>query len=497
MLSVGCGLAFGQLIAGLSGADSAPHLVVGNTMIDLTPEPVKAWAIRQFGDSDKAVLLAGMAVVIALLSACAGVIARFAPLVGSIIIATFGGLGVLAAVLRPDGDLVRTLPAITAVLVSLGCFAVLIRFARQEAGRAAAQTTAPNPARRRFLVTAATMAGLAGLAVAGGGLLMNRTGIEAARQRISGLLRANPPTPPGADFASDGTPTFITPNRDFYRVDTLLSVPRINPAEWRLRIHGMVDSELDVDFAELTARRSVSRTITMTCVSNEVGGKYVSTAVFTGVPLRELLAEAGVRSGAEQVFSTSWDGYTAGTPVEVLTDPDRDALLAYGMNGVALPAEHGFPVRMVTPGLYGYLSATKWVVDLELTTFDRQTYWEARGWATDAPIKVQSRIDRPAAFERLAPGPVTIAGVAWAQPNGIERVEVRVDGGTWRSAELSTEVNTHTWRMWRLSVELGPGGHSIECRATDKTGQRQTSRRVPPTPNGATGWHSVSCSVSQ
>ncbi|MGH4025082.1 MAG: molybdopterin-dependent oxidoreductase, partial [Pseudonocardiaceae bacterium] len=266
--------------------------------------------------------------------------------------------------------------------------------------------------------------------------------------------------------------------------------------DWRLRIHGMVDRELTLDWDDLTSRRLVERTVTMTCVSNEVGGPYLSTSNFTGVLLADILKEAGVRPGADQVFTTSDDGWTCGTPTATVVDPRREAMLVVAMNNEPLPIEHGFPVRMLVPGLYGFVSGTKWIVDLELTTFEaKQAYWLQRDWGQRAPIKTMSRIDRPGSFERLRPdSPLT--GIAWAQTKGIDKVEVRLDRGEWQPAELSSEVNVDTWRMWRLRPgRLQSGLHTVEVRATDRTGYTQTMDRVMPIPDGATGWHSVQFTV--
>ncbi|MGH3976239.1 MAG: molybdopterin-dependent oxidoreductase, partial [Pseudonocardiaceae bacterium] len=304
-----------------------------------------------------------------------------------------------------------------------------------------------------------------------------------------------PPIPAGADFAADGSPTFITPNQDFYRVDVNLTLPRLRAEDWRLRIHGMVDRELILTWSDLISRRLVERSVTMTCVSNEIGGPYISTSNFTGVLLADILAEAGVQRGADQVFTTSVDGWTCGSPMEVLADPATQAMLVIGMNSEPLPIEHGFPVRVIVPGLYGFVSGTKWITDMELTTFDaKQAYWLQRGWAQRAPIKTMSRIDRPGSFERISPD-TPITGIAWAQTRGIDKVEVRVDRGDWRPAELSTEVNVDTWRMFRLRGRWEPGSHVVEVRATDKTGSTQTADRAAPIPDGASGWHSVQFTV--
>jgi DMSO/TMAO reductase YedYZ molybdopterin-dependent catalytic subunit len=279
------------------------------------------------------------------------------------------------------------------------------------------------------------------------------------------------------------------------RVDVNLTLPQLRAEDWRLRIHGMVNREITLTFSDLMSRALIERPLTMTCVSNEVGGPYISTANFTGVLLADILAEAGVQRAAEQAFSTSVDGWTCGTPTAALTDAGRNAMLVIAMNGEPLPVEHGFPVRLVVPGLYGFVSGTKWITDLELTTFAaRQAYWLQRGWGQRAPIKTMSRIDSPGPFERVSPD-TTITGVAWAQTRGIERVEVRLDHGRWQPAELSTEVSVDTWRMFRLRGRWTPGAHVAEVRATDKTGYTQTPDRAAPIPDGATGWHSVEFTV--
>jgi DMSO/TMAO reductase YedYZ molybdopterin-dependent catalytic subunit len=351
--------------------------------------------------------------------------------------------------------------------------------------------------RRALLVGSVAVAAGAGMAAAGGQLLTGGGGIEASRKAVGRITPtvAAPRIPAGADFASDGSPSFITPNRDFYRVDVNLTLPQLRAEDWRLRVHGMVDRELTLNWADLKSRTLIERPVTMTCVSNEVGGPYLSTTNFTGVLLADILREAGVRRGADQVFTTSVDGWTCGTPTATLTDPGRQAMLVIGMNREPLPIEHGFPVRMLVPGLYGFVSGTKWITDMELTTFDtKRAYWLQRGWGQRAPIKTMSRIDSPGAFGRVSEDPA-ITGIAWAQTKGIEKVEVRLDHGEWQTAELSTEVNVDTWRMFRLRGRLEPGAHVAEVRATDKTGYTQTADRAAPIPDGASGWHSVQFTV--
>ncbi|GGP57069.1 molybdopterin-dependent oxidoreductase [Saccharothrix coeruleofusca] len=487
LLGLAAALAAGHLVAALVGPSASPYLAVGDAAIDLTPQAVKDFAISAFGTHDKLVLLLGMAVVLAASAAAAGLLSRRSPLPGTVVAVVLGALGVVAVLSRPDLGQLGVLAPAASLLVGVFAFRLLH-------GLATRGSTPPDDARRGFLITAgaAAAAGVAGQLVGG------RVDVEASRRAVGELTPARPAPaiPAGADFAADGTPTFITPNADFYRIDTALSVPRLRAEDWSLRVHGMVERELRLSYRDLRERDLVERTVTMTCVSNEVGGPYVSTADFVGVPLRDVLLEAGVRPGADQLLSTSSDGWTAGTPVDVVLEPDRGALIALGVNGEPLPVEHGFPARLVVPGLYGYVSATKWVVDLELTTFAaRRAYWLERGWAERAPVKTMSRIDSPRHRSTVGARPV-VAGVAWAQPHGVAGVEVRADGGPWRVAELSAEVSGSTWRMWRVELDLPPGGHTVEVRATDRAGRTQPQARLAPVPDGATGWHSVFFTVA-
>jgi DMSO/TMAO reductase YedYZ molybdopterin-dependent catalytic subunit len=324
-------------------------------------------------------------------------------------------------------------------------------------------------------------------------------GASAAASRASVLLpaarRPLPALPAGVDLGIEGLSPFVTPNRDFYRIDTALLVPQLTVADWRLRVHGMVERELELSYAELLDRPLVEADVTLTCVSNEVGGDLVGNARWLGVRLDEVLAEAGVRPGATQVVSRSSDGWSCGFPTEDALD-GRDALIAVGMNGEPLPISHGFPARLVVPGLYGYVSATKWLTEIELTTWDAfDGYWVDRGWAKEAPVKTASRIDVPRGFADLPRGRTAIAGVAWAQGRGIERVEVRIDDEPWVEARLARSAGPTTWRQWVHEWEATPGRHDIAVRATDGTGATQPGERVDPVPDGATGWHSIVVTV--
>ena len=495
LLSLVAGLTVGHLVGGFISPAASPFLAVGGAAIDLTPIWLKDFAVRAFGGYDKVVLLSGMAVVIGLAGVVVGLLSRRRRTPGLVLLVVLGVIATVAVWTRPTAGALDVLAAAAALMVSMATFVVLYQlggFTQLPMGEVAG-----GMSRRSLLVGSVAVAAGAGVAAAGGQVLIGRGGVEASRQAIGRIVPTvtAPAIPPGADFAADGSSTFITPNRDFYRVDINLTLPQLRAEDWRLRVHGMVNRELVLNWSDLRSRRLIERPVTMTCVSNEIGGPYISTANFTGVLLADILQEAGVRPGADQVFTTSVDGWTCGSPTAVLTDPDRQAMLAMAMNGEPLPIEHGFPVRLIVPGLYGFVSGTKWLTDMELTAFDaRHAYWSQRGWAQRAPIKTMSRIDSPSAFGRIKPdSPIT--GIAWAQTKGIEKVEVRVDHGPWQPAELSTEVNIDTWRMFRLRGHWEPGNHIAEVRATDKTGYVQTPDRAAPIPNGASGWHSVQFTV--
>jgi DMSO/TMAO reductase YedYZ molybdopterin-dependent catalytic subunit len=354
-----------------------------------------------------------------------------------------------------------------------------------------------GPARRQFLVGSGIAAAAAVAGTVAGRQLATRRDVTLAR----GALRfprpavAAPPLPAGSDLHIPGLSSFITPNDSFYRVDTALLLPQVDPSTWQLRIHGMVQREVTITFAELLRRPLIEAYVTLTCVSDPVGGPYVGNAKWLGAHLADLIRQARPRAGASQLLCTSVDGFTSGTPLQVVLD-GRDALLAVAMNDTALPVAHGFPARMVIPGLYGYVSATKWVTDIEVTTFaDATAYWATRGWSQQAPIKTESRIDVPAIGSTLRPGPTQVAGVAWAQHKGVAAVEVRVDRGPWHEARLAAVPDIDTWRQWVWEWPATPGRHLIEARATDKTGYTQTAVQAQPAPNGASGYPSAAVTV--
>ncbi len=487
LVSVTAALAAGHLVAGLVSPLASPFLAVGNTAIDLTPHPVKDFAIRTFGENDKLVLLGGMAVVLAGLGVVAGLVSRRSPWPGTALAGLLGLLGIAAVLARPTTTGWSVIAPLASLVVGVAVFRWLW-----------SQAPAVAPGRRRFLLSTAAVAAGAGVAAVGGQWLAGRVDVEASRRGIA--LRPGqtaPEIPFGADFAREGTPTFITPNDRFYRVDTALSIPRLRAEDWRLRLHGMVDNEMVLTYDDLLRRPLVEKTITLVCVSNEVGGPYISTSNFIGVSLPDLLREAGVRPGADQLATRSVDGWTCGTPVASIMAPGSNALLALGMNGEPLPLERGFPVRMVVPGLYGYVSATKWVVELKVSTFAQESaYWTDRGWSAEGPVKTSSRIDVPTFGRELQPGTVAIAGVAWAQHLGIERVEVRVDVEPWREATLAPAISIDTWRQWHIDWEATSGDHTLEVRATDASGFTQTEKRVDVVPDGAEGWHTIQVRVA-
>jgi DMSO/TMAO reductase YedYZ molybdopterin-dependent catalytic subunit len=501
LLAVASGAAVAELVAALLGRPQAGTVVaVGGVLVDAAPTPVKEFAVATLGTADKPVLLTGIGVVLAVLAAALGILGRRNRAAGLAGAAVLGLVGVAAAVTRPAAQLVDAVPSLVGAVVIGGALLVLLRPLGAPVLAGVSATPAPLPEttpddgvdRRGFLKAAALVA--AGTAVVGGGTaLLGRT---SARSQVREGVRLPAPADAAPPLPDGLAPGFVTSNADFYRVDTALTVPQVDLDSWRLGITGMVDSPVSLSFADLLDRPLVERVVTLNCVSNEVGGPYIGTARWLGVPLAPLLREVGVRAGADQLLARSVDGMTIGTPVAALLD-GREPLLCVGMNGEPLPFEHGFPVRMLTPGLYGYVGACKWVTSLELTTFDAvDAYWVQRGWAPQAPVKTASRIDMPAPFAQVPAGPVTVAGVAWAQGRGIRAVEVQVDDDPWQQATLLPVPSIETWVQWRYVWAATPGSHDVRVRATDGTGAVQPEERVTPFPDGATGWHSTTVTVT-
>jgi DMSO/TMAO reductase YedYZ molybdopterin-dependent catalytic subunit len=493
-------LGVAEVVAAPIGPLSAPLLAVGGVVVDNVPEPVKQLGISVFGVHDKTALITGTAILLLAYAAIVGVLALRSFRYGVAGIGVFAAVGVVAAVTRHDAGVLAALPSIVGAAVAVVVLRFLLGTAEAgEAGAAAAVggfSSAYPSGRRRFLIGVGAALGAAAVAGVSGRWLTSRRAVTEARAAVSlpAPVQAAPPVPPDAELGLSQLTRYVTPNRDFYRIDTALYAPQVDPAGWQLRIHGMVRNPITLSFAELLARPQVERYLTLACVSNEVGGDLIGNARWLGVPVRDLLAQAQPLDGADQVVSRSVDGWTCGTPTAALLD-GRDAILAVGMNGEPLPVEHGFPVRMVVPGLYGYVSACKWIVELELTRFaDFDAYWVPRGWSQQAPIKTQSRIDTPRSGARLKAGAVTVAGVAWAQHRGVTGVQVKVDDGPWEAATLAGAVSIDTWRQWSWRWNATAGRHTLRVRAVDATGE-QTGRRAPVEPDGATGWHEVSVEV--
>jgi DMSO/TMAO reductase YedYZ molybdopterin-dependent catalytic subunit len=495
-------LAVAELFAAIIRSPlGAPIDAVGELSINHTPPSVKDFAIREFGSHDKAVLVWGIRAVLIIFAIFIGVLAVRKLWQGMIGLAIFAAIGIYAALSQPTARASDALPTLAGAAVAAYALQYLRSLARgPEAGRLGEvrgrDEAAPAlPDRRKFLLVSAAAAGVSLVTYAGGSWLAttrNVSAIQAALKLPPPAIKA-PPIPAGANLNIPGLSSFITPNSNFYRVDTALVVPEILPAHWQLRVHGMVERELVLSFNDLIKRPLIEDYITLCCVSNPVGGPYISNAKWLGASLRSLLQEAGIKAGADQLFCTSSDGFTSGTPVQTAMD-GRDALLAIAMNGTALPVAHGFPARLVVPGLYGYVSACKWIVDIEVTTYAANTaYWAQRGWSEQAPVKTESRIDVPGTNPVKAGQATPIAGVAWAQHKGIEAVEVRVAHGPWQEARLAAVPGIDCWRQWVYdwNVNVRPGNYLVEARATDKTGYTQTPLQAQTVPNGASGYPSA------
>jgi DMSO/TMAO reductase YedYZ molybdopterin-dependent catalytic subunit len=489
-VAAGLGLGVSELVAGL--VTSAPSLVegLGDRMIDNVPAAVKDWAISVFGTADKVALLVGIAVVTVLVGAAVGVVARRRFIVAVGVFVGFGLIAPWAATTATVSFASGLIPAAAAVIAGLATLRMLQDVTSQPWGAAPGVA---DGTRRRFIVASTAVVGVAALSAGLGRVLIERAKrVVAGREDVVLPTAAEPlpAVPAEADLAVDGLSPVIVPNEDFYRIDAALSVPRVNLEEWTLSLTGLVERPYTIDFADLLGMEMVERDITLSCVSNPVGGDLVGNARWLGVPLVEILDRAAVAPEAEQIVGRSVDGFTVGFPVEAAYD-GREALIAVGMNGEPLPFEHGFPARLVVAGLYGYVSATKWLSEIELTTWEGfDAYWVPRGWAKEAPVKTQSRIDTPTDGSRVTAGAVTVAGVAWAPTRGIAKVEVQLGvDGEWREAELSEPLSENAWVQWRVDWEAPPGRHIVTCRATDGAGELQTDEITPPAPDGATGWH--------
>ena len=500
VVATGAGLAVAELVAAFVDPASSPVLAAGAAVVDAVPGWLKDLAISWFGTADKAVLLGTIGVVALAGAALVGVLQRRRPPWGAALLAAVGVLAAVVAGLRPEATVLWALPALVGVGVAVALLRALV--ARVPASPGAPPlpgAPASGPDRRGFLLwTGLTAAGGLVALAASRAVSAGSRAVQAVREsiRLPAPARAAPPVPAGAELGVDGLAPYVTPNESFYRIDTALIVPQVAPQDWSLTVTGLVDEPFTITWDDLLALPLEEHHVTLACVSNEVGGDLVGNALWLGYPVRDLLARARPQAGADMVLSRSTDGFTAGTPLEILQEAGRQCLLAVGMNGEPLPPEHGFPARLVVPGLYGYVSATKWVTELKVTRFaDDEAYWTPRGWSARGPVKLSSRIDVPRPGDDLPAGTVTLAGVAWAQHTGVAGVEVQVDDGDWTAAELADTVGPDTWRQWRLDWDATPGDHLVAVRATDADGNVQVSEQAPPAPDGSTGWHTIELTI--
>ena len=491
--SVGLALGVTELAAGL--VDKVPSALasVGRYVVDYAPPGTKDIAVDLFGTGDKGALAIGTTIIAVVIGVFVGRVALRRPAAGTLAFGLFGLLGVGAALSQPLISPILTILAI-GVAAWLGWWTLtkLLAAVRFRPAESPTDGLPADPGRRRFT---GVVTGVGAVAVAGGAggrwLIVRRSEEAIGSTTIPGAAPA-PTLGAGTSFDGiNGLAPIVVPNDDFYRIDTALVVPRVDPATWQLEVNGMVDRPLSFSLDDLLGRDLVEEYVTIACVSNEVGGHLVGNALWSGVRLADVLDEAGVQAGATQIVGTSVDGFTAGFPTEVAFD-GREPLIAVGMNGEALPARHGYPARLIVPGLYGYVSATKWISEITLTTWeDFDGYWIPRGWSKEGPIKTQSRIDHPRNGEEISGVDTVIAGVAWAPTRGVARVEVRVDGDEWLEAELTTPLSDQAWVQWKVDHPVAAGRHLVEVRATDGTGETQTADLQAPAPNGATGYHDI------
>ena len=494
---VGVGLS--GVIAWLLAPLGSPVIAVGELIIELLPAPLVNFGKETLGYADKPILLIIVVVGVLLLCGLAGRVELRRRFAGAAVFALVAVLGLIGVSAQAGASPTAYVPTLVGLLLGYLILSTLITKLRSWRPRHGTEDVeAHSAARRNFLGWTLVVGAFATTAAVAGQLLAGAaTAVNSARERLRLPLPTQPapPVPAGAELNIPDLTPYVSANDTFYRIDTALQVPVIDPDTWTLKITGLVDRPLEIDFATLSAKPLVEHMATLTCVSNEVGGRLAGNALWLGYPIRDLLAEAGPQEGADMVLSTSDDGWTAGTPLDVLTDPDRQALLAIGMNGEPLPIEHGFPVRMVVPGLYGYVSATKWVTELKVTTFaDDEGYWTPLGWSARGPIKIASRIDTPRRAT-ADPGTIVVAGVAWAQHTGISAVEVQIDQDAWQPAQLAEVTGPDTWRQWKFEWAATSGTHTIAVRATDADLTLQSAAFAPPAPDGATGYHSIQIKV--
>lgn len=488
-------VAVAHFVASLLNPQSSPILAVGAAVIDATPTSMKTWAVRQFGTNDKIILIGSVLAGTLVLAAVAGIIARRHLRAGLVITFLLVAIAGTAALVRPTAELLDVIPALVAAVLGPLTLWWLVRALRALEGPVAASDAEPGSSRRGFLIGSGVLL-LGGAAAAGAGQWIYKARSSLANLKLPEVAKPLPPVTGALDAMVPGISPFQTPNDKFYRVDTKLAVPIVDHNSWELTVGGMVENKLTFSYDDLRDMAFEESDITLTCVSNEVGGRYVGAARWTGVPLRRILDEAGISPDADQLMSTDVEGFKIGTPMSALMD-GRNAIIAIGMNGKVLPREHGFPARLVVPGLYGFVSATKWVTKLTATTYAKDTsYWTDREWATDAPIKLSSRIDTPKALSTVKSGMNVIGGVAWAQNNGVAKVEVQIDGGAWQEAKLGPSIGDDYWRQWYFPWDATKGSHELSVKATGNDGTVQTPARSKVFPDGSSGIQLIPVNVS-
>ena len=486
------GVAASQLLTSVLNIRATPVQAVAEVIVVGTPGSLAESLISLVGRNDKPILVAGVTLGIIGLGAVAGLLAGRRRVLGHLVFFAMAAIALAAILNRSDFGQLTLLPLLAGVVVwSLGLDFLLGAARAGTRAESSSSVDAYELSRRGFVLKAGGVA-VAALAVGAGSRLFGqaRSSVEYSR-RLLKLPVSEGTLPTGVEVDATALASWRTPNASFYRIDTALVVPTIDLNAYQLRIHGMVDREITLTYRDLARRTMTESWTTICCVSNPLGGSLIGNAWWSGVRVAELLAEAGVQPGANAVLQTSQDGWNCGTPLSALTD-DRNAVLALAMNGQPLPVEHGFPVRMIVPGLYGYVSATKWVVDLEVTTYDRfSAYWTQRGWSAKGPVKTESRIESPVDGGATGTGAIRVGGHAWAQHTGIEKVEVRLDGQAWQPAELGRVPSDDTWVQWTADLTVDSGAHILAVRATDRSGYTQTPVRADVVPDGATGWHTV------
>lgn len=496
------GVALGHLVAALTNPAASPVLAVGAKVIDLTPTAMKEWAIAHFGTNDKAILIGSVFAGVLALAAVAGLLARRRFVVGAGLLVVLVAIAAYTALTRPAATLTDVFPSLAAAVAGVATLWWLDRLARRATATAAdhSKTTSTSAglfASRRGVLVAGGALALAAAAMGSAGRLIGNYRTRLTNIALPAPTDPAPAFPAGLEEKVPGISPFRTATENFYRVDTRLTLPIVDVDGWTLTIDGDVDQEVTFTFDDLAAMDLIERDITLTCVSNDIGGKYVGSARWLGVPLVDLLAKAGIGSTkSDQILSTDVDGMTIGTPFDLATD-GRDAMIAIGMNGESLPREHGFPARMVVPGLYGFISATKWISRITLTTYaETDSYWTQRKWDTVTPIKMSSRIDTPKPLSTLDAGRTVIGGVAWAQhAGGVDQVQVRIDGGAWQDARLGPSAGQDYWRQWYLPWTAEKGQHSLAVRTTNGDHEEQTAARTTPFPNGSSGIQEIVVTV--